>query len=224
MSLLQRVKQRLLREYNLHVRRDPYLVALRNWRRVNGDNTLRLNYPLDENSTVFDAGGYLGQWSEEIVRRYNPYVIVFEPVLEYFDILRAKFKNNPKVRVLNIGLADNTATLNMEVRQNSSSLFQSGSPANLQPVQIVDIYDVMRDQQVDSVELFKINIEGAEYALLRRMLETQIILKCKNIQVQFHDFFPGAIEARQQIRQELAKSHHLTYDYPFVWENWRRIE
>ena len=32
------------------------------WFADDGDNTLRLNYPLDENSVVFDVGAYKGAW------------------------------------------------------------------------------------------------------------------------------------------------------------------
>ena len=32
----------------------------------------------------------------------------------------------------------------------------------------------------------------------------------------------AAGELRARIRERLAESHVLTYDFPFVWENWRR--
>ncbi|MFH1247258.1 MAG: hypothetical protein V1644_02660 [Candidatus Micrarchaeota archaeon] len=63
---------------------------------------------------------------------------------------------------------------------------------------------------------------GGEFELLKRMLEQNLIARCKNIQVQFHDFYPNARELRDELRTELAKTHELTYDYYFVMENWRR--
>jgi hypothetical protein len=53
------------------------------------------------------------------------------------------------------------------------------------------------------------------------MLDTGITAKCRDIQVQFHDFVPDAEIRRDEIRRALSATHHLTYDYPFVWENWR---
>ncbi len=36
------------------------------WRKANGDGTLRLNYPLTPDSVVFDLGGYVGDWAQQI--------------------------------------------------------------------------------------------------------------------------------------------------------------
>ena len=36
----------------------PHRKALAAWRRADGDRTLRLDYDLNENSVVFDLGGY----------------------------------------------------------------------------------------------------------------------------------------------------------------------
>ena len=41
-----------------------------------------------------------------------------------------------------------------------------------------------------------------------------------DIQVQFHTFYPDASHRREKIQQELMKTHVLTYNYDFVWENW----
>jgi hypothetical protein len=70
--------------------------------------------------------------------------------------------------------------------------------------------------------LIKLNIEGGEYPLLTRMINTDIVEKCRDIQVQFHNCVPDAEAMRLQIRNALSRTHFLTYDYPFVWENWRR--
>jgi hypothetical protein len=33
---------------------------------------------------------------------------------------------------------------------------------------------------------------------------------------------PNAIAEREEIRRRLEETHTLSYDYPFVWESWRR--
>ena len=67
----------------------------------------------------------------------------------------------------------------------------------------------------------KINIEGGEYELLEHLIEEKLMADIANIQVQFHDFIPGAQARMEAIQQELKKTHSLTYQYLFVWENWR---
>ena len=85
-----------------------------------------------------------------------------------------------------------------------------------------DIFSFLNKEGINKIDLIKINIEGGEYPLLKRMIETNIIEKCNDIQVQFHNFYPNAITLRNEIRDSLQKTHFLTYDYPFVWENWRK--
>ncbi len=72
------------------------------------------------------------------------------------------------------------------------------------------------------IELLKLNIEGGEYELLESLLENDCITYFKNIQVQFHDFlFDNAKERMTKIQEQLSKTHELTYQYEFVWENWK---
>ena len=63
---------------------------------------------------------------------------------------------------------------------------------------------------------------GVEFPVLRRLLATDTVSRFVNLQIQFHSFVPNASDERERIREGLSKSHELTYDYPFLWENWRR--
>ena len=67
----------------------------------------------------------------------------------------------------------------------------------------------------------KINIEGGEYDLLEDFIQSGEIKKIINIQVQFHYFITGAKTRMRKIQKSLRKTHVLTYQYPFIWENWR---
>ena len=69
----------------------------------------------------------------------------------------------------------------------------------------------------------KINIEGGEYELLDRLLDTGLINIIDNLQVQFHDHVDGAIGRMQRIQSRLGTKFNLTYQVPFVWENWHRV-
>ena len=40
------------------------------WLAVEGDATLRVDYDLDQDSLVFDLGGFTGQWASDIFGRY----------------------------------------------------------------------------------------------------------------------------------------------------------
>jgi hypothetical protein len=115
--------------------------------------------------------------------------------------------------------ADNQ-TMRLALLDDGSSLCQEAE--SYEEVLMRDITEVLRELQISSIDLVKINIEGGEYALLPRMLSTGIVNRCTDIQVQFHKTFPEAARLRDQIRARLLNTHVLTYDYTFVWENWHR--
>ena len=74
--------------------------------------------------------------------------------------------------------------------------------------------------QLKKIDLLKINIEGGEYPLLEKLVESKTIQNIQNIQIQFHDFIPDYKKRYDLIAKELQKTHYKTYDYPFIWENW----
>lgn len=200
---------------------DDYIQQLRTrpWFNDDGDNTHRLNYNLDADSIVFDVGGYKGEYASAILNKYNCSIFVFEPVPEFYEIIRKKFSHNNKVQVFNFGLAASTSHQNISLLNNASSIYAKGD--NMLNIELKSITDFLKENKIDKVDLVKINIEGAEYELLESLVRNKLITTFKNIQVQFHDFvIPDAKKRMERIQEDLAKTHRLTYSYEFVWENW----
>jgi FkbM family methyltransferase len=190
------------------------------WYREGGEKTLRFHYPLTNESTVFDVGGYRGNFVREIVARYDPHVYVFEPVPEFFEQLVKEFGANPKAKMYNYGLSDCDSISQMLLAGESSTIYTAGEIQAT--VQLRDIQTVVQELGITRIDLIKINIEGGEYKLLRRMLATGLVSICQDIQVQFHTFYPKSGRLRSEIRNALQETHFAAYDYPFVWENWRK--
>jgi FkbM family methyltransferase len=188
------------------------------WFRDRGDKTLRLNYDLDENSVVFDLGGYEGQFTSDIFSKYCCWIHVFEPVNDFAEQIAARFRRNQKIRVHSYGLSDENKTVRLALGQDGSSAFKDGE--NVTEIELIRALDFFAKHNVARIDLMKINIEGGEYELLEHLIASRFIENIKNIQVQFHDFVPDAELRMQQIQAGLAKTHRLTYQYLFVWENW----
>jgi len=68
----------------------------------------------------------------------------------------------------------------------------------------------------------KINIEGGEYDLLEHVIKIGAINNIRDIQIQFHDFVDDADIRMKYLLDELSRTHLPTYQYKYVWENWRR--
>lgn len=190
------------------------------WFRDNGDNTLRLDYPLSESSVVFDVGGYKGDWSCQIIARYNPTIHIFEPVPSFRSFIENRYRKNRKIRVHPYGLWDVTEEIPLAVDEDRSSFVAGSGPTDTLPM--MDAAEFIRKEGISEIDLIKINVEGAEYRLLARLIDTGLVARCKNIQVQFHRTVPDAETERKRLTTLLAKTHSLAYDYPFVWESWRR--
>jgi len=181
---------------------------------------------LDSDSLVFDVGGYNGDWANSIYKKYSPYIHIFEPLPSVSETLKKKFFENEKILIHYYGLADKNTNALFNAAEMGSSVYSIPMLGMLKKikkisVELRDIFEVMQTFEVKDVDLIKINIEGGEYSLLMRMIEAGIIKHFNVIRVQFHEWIPGAHKMRRQIRANLAETHEIEWEYPFVWESWR---
>lgn len=190
------------------------------WYADKGDQTLRVQYPLGQNSIVFDIGGYHGTWSRDIYCLYGSKIYIFEPVKSFVEVIKQTFGNNSDISVLTAGLSDKNQSAKIYVDEGASSTIkQAGTPTT---VKLIKASDFLKRNKIKRVDLMKINIEGGEYALLNHLYGIGFLKNVKDIQVQFHNFTPTAEEDMKAIQKKLSETHKLTYQYPWVWDNWSR--
>ncbi len=194
--------------------------AMVSWKNDKVETTLRYNYDLNNKSIVFDVGGYHGQWAKEIFLKYQCNIYIFEPIKLFYEIIKEKINANNKIFVYNYGLSNKNEMTEISLEDNSSSLYKKSKKSML--VELKNITDFIKENKIMQIDLVKINIEGGEYDLLEELIRTGDILKIKNIQVQFHDFVANAKQRMANIQKKLKKTHHATYQYEFVWENWEK--
>lgn len=191
------------------------------WFGDHGDQVHRLNYPLNAESVVVDLGGYLGQWASDIHARFRCHVHVFEPGNNFCDYIAWRFRENPQVTLHRVGLGDRDHTVALSSEGDRSSVLDRPD-AHTTTIEIKQADSYFKAISLTQIHLLKINIEGAEFDLLDHLIANDWLQRIDHLQVQFHDFAPDAPSRRENIRQALTKTHRLTYDYPFVWENWTR--
>lgn len=190
------------------------------WFADNGDLTHRLNYDeLTPLSFVMDIGGYHGQWSSNIYAKYNCSVTIFEPVRKYFQFIQSRFDKNGKINARHFGFSNKEKIDVIRISGDASSVFLDCKKADdLEIIKLFPLEEYIKE--LDYIALIKINAEGAEYDLLES-LSTESLKKIKNLQVQFHTFMPNCEERRNAIRAKLSQTHECTWNYEFVWENWK---
>ena len=194
---------------------NPHTKMVHKFKREGGEHK-RYDYDLNENSIVYDIGGYKGEWAGKIFNFYNCNIKIFEPVKEFTQMIGFQFKSNPKVSVYPFGLSNRDKEMTIYLQDDGSSIFKKSPKKEL--VEFKKASDYINGK----IDLLKINIEGGEYEVLENLIENDLIKNIDNIQIQFHDFVSLAKEKREQIQNELSKTHYPDYNYPFVWESWKK--
>ena len=169
---------------------------MNDWFKDDGDNTLRINYNLNETSLVVDLGGYEGTFSQKIYDKYNCNIIY------------------------NLGVGNLTETKVLYCCEDATSFYcKVGDHSESSNIISFDSFV----KNIKKIDLLKINIEGGEYDLLDHIIQTDLQEKIINIQVQFHKNIENCEVRRKNIQELLKKTHALTYNYDFIWENWHKL-
>ena len=188
------------------------------WYKDGGDTKFRYSYPLHSGSTVIDAGAYHGEWTDGIYKKYKCYIYAFEPVTKYFDLIKNKFKKTNKIKVFKEGLAGRNRKVKISIDDFASSTYKRS--AKTENIQLVDIVEFCKTNKIDNIDLIKINIEGGEFELLERIINSGLINQIKFVQVQFHNFVPSAEQKMISLQRKLSKTHKQKYSYWFIWDSW----
>jgi FkbM family methyltransferase len=180
---------------------------------------------IDADSVVIDAGAYIGEWAQDMLDRYNSTIHAFEPDPRNYRLLEERSRTSPRIVAHEFGLGDANERVRMTLEFLGSSMFPEGNADKNVPsaeVEIRDIADVWQSLGLGHVDFMKINIEGAEFPLLERMMEADLLKDVDCYLIQFHEWHPGAYSRRRKIRKALSRTHRLAWDHHFVWEKWVR--
>jgi FkbM family methyltransferase len=193
------------------------------WFADGGDDAMRYTYLLDESSTIVDLGGYKGNFADRIFKKYGSTVHVFEPVTEFYKECVAANLKNARVFVHHEGISAYTdGHANISITGDGSSVFALNTTAKSEKIRLKPIHYLFSPGglNLSKIDLLKMNVEGAEFEIIEALLRDGMAAKIRNLQVQFHPFVPNAEERLSLIHEKLRKTHRLTFNYRFVWENW----
>jgi len=188
------------------------------------DPEMLFTAPLGPRSLVVDLGAHEGDWAAHMYDKYQCRILGFEPDPESFPKLAARFRGHEHVAVYDYGLHDRDAGLELAQMGMGSTLFDEPLPSPTRPnvvsVRVRDIASVFDELDVKWIDLLKINIEGGEFEVLERLIETAWMSRIRCLMVQFHEWRSGAHWWRLKIRHALRRTHVENWNYVFVWEKW----
>jgi FkbM family methyltransferase len=192
----------------------------RRYRHDDPDETLRLTYPLSEDSLIVDVGGNTGDWATPMFCRYRCTIDIYEPHPVLAAICKRNFDRNPKVNLYQEALADSDGKLILYGDGQNSSVFKTGRSYHI--VEAKKASKVFNERYPRRIDLLKFNVEGAEYVILPELLENYDMTRIINIQIQFHNHVQGHEQMRKEILTKLSKTHRKTWGYDYIFENWER--
>ena len=200
--------------------------SIERWQEVDGDNTLALDWPLNEYSLVWEIGGFEGRWAQQIYDKYKSFVHVFEPQLWAAQKLRNRFSGTG-VWVEPYGLWIDDDILPMgNYHTDGASLVKHDGREEKQLGTFRYIRDELKECGVDGMEslmvdLALMNIEGGEYILLPFMIENGLMENFKNFWCQFHPEGPEDLR-HEEIFSGMEKTHEVMWDFYPTAVAWRR--
>ncbi|OWF50385.1 uncharacterized protein LOC110450446 [Mizuhopecten yessoensis] len=178
---------------------------------------------LNSSSFMIEAGGHLGHDISEFNSRYHPgHYVVLEPVGNFFNVLREKFKDSPNIVLYNFGVDVNDGVFQAGQGNDGTSIYKKGKDGFvLKIVAVSKLFEKLKVAE-KKVDLVTLNCEGCEYAFLDFLLSTDYIHQFRNIQYQSHRVpeicFP--VKRFCWYQELLAKTHKLVFQHKFTWESW----
>lgn len=190
-------------------------MEVKNWLAVKGDETLALDWDLNENSHVWEIGGFEGRWAQQIWDKFHCNIEIFEPQQWAVERLQKRFEGIEKIKIHPYGLWTRNIQLTIK------DFFTDGASV-MKPLDIPsrgegvgdfrDIHEIIAEKHYH-VDVSLMNIEGAEYVLIPYLMKDNAIRFFRNFWCQFH---PGLISddvaVQFELSNEIFKQMNDTHD------------
>lgn len=141
--------------------------------------------------TIVDAGANVGYASLWFHKKYpDAQIIAIEPEQSNFELLEKNTKEIPNITPLKKGLWSSVTTL--EIINESGSKYgfitieAPNSKDGIETTTVTNLLDIFESKGIHEIDIFKIDIEGAEKELFSKNLDTWIN-RVKIIIIELHE-------------------------------------
>jgi len=184
-----------------------------------GHNSLLYKNFFDKQKPVLVLGGYLGDsvqsfLSESPSRR----ILVMEPVKDFSNRMSERFEKASNVKVLPYGAAGASGKRIFSISGEKSGEFSL--PPLSEEVDVIDIAQVVSEH--GPFHVMEVNIEGSEYEVLHRLIESGQIEEFDVLLLQFHNIDASSATEKNRISKILSLTHSVRFEYEWIWERWDR--
>jgi len=187
-----------------------------------GGNELLYKYlSLDQNSIVIDGGCYSGDFTKQILIRFGSRVLSFEPLKREYKELVSRFGKNKLVNLYNQAIYDSEKRIQITLDGLNSSIF-SNIKINKKKI-FIKTFDISKIfKKYKKINLLKLNVEGAEYKILLRLIEKKKLNNIDSYLIQFHPVDDSQLYIKEIRSGFLQQGFKQIFNYNYVWEYWSK--
>jgi FkbM family methyltransferase len=176
--------------------------------KLSADNLISMQLVTRQQPILFDIGANTGTMTEAYLEMFPSGIVhAFEPHPQAFAELKQKFKDNPRVRLNNLGVSSERGTLKFnlssDVGSSSFLAYSQDSPyvrgIGVSTVESVDVETISVDDycfenKIDYIDFIKLDVQGFEDKVLcgsSKMLSRRSIGAVQT-EIVFRDFYNEA--------------------------------
>lgn len=162
---------------------------------------------MDGCGVVIDAGANIGLWSKYILSRNPKQVYCLEPNQKALRDLTENMRENHNVIIVPKAISTSDGTIKFYEDRNSliSSIFPSGDGHEIE-VESITFQTFLNDYKVETVDLFKMDIEGAEFSIIDSFGKNEFE-KIDSFLIEYHEWNGGS---KQQLVDKLISfGYHI---------------
>ena len=159
---------------------------------------------LRDDSIVIDMGSHLGQFSHQVSKLFGCQCYAIEALPSLFN----KIKETSLVKKFNYAISSKSQPLefcisdNPEANHIATVSFEGDGKHQKIQVNGITLNDFLEENNIDNIDLLKVDIEGAEFELFSS-LNDETICQIKQITIEFHDFMFDCKNEVKKIKKRL---------------------
>lgn len=154
----------------------------------------RLEGLITKPQVVLDLGGNVGLFAVRIAAECTR-LIICEPIPDNIERLKKNTAGHENVALIEKAVTSSVGTLNLYLPKSvkASDAFSSFGDNDLLTeecleVKTTSLEQIFKEQQLEKVDLLKIDIEGSEYEVLHS--STELLARIQSIHGEYHDVNP----------------------------------